>query len=146
MSALPSAETPAIVQGFAPSAANHAPRQTQMNVRMSASLKADGDAALAQAGYTPSAAVRALWAFAASHAAAPQEIASLLESTESTAKEATDSRIAHRLALIAEGPRAIESYRHRFNANASAFLNEDETYDDLIFDALTERMRERGTL
>lgn len=36
----------------------------QMNVRLDRSLKREGDAALAEAGYTPSQAVRAVWELA----------------------------------------------------------------------------------
>ena len=38
---------------------------TQMNVRLETSLKTQGDAALAHAGYSPSQAARKLWALAA---------------------------------------------------------------------------------
>ena len=130
----------------ATSAASRTSRQAQMNVRMDAALKASGDAALAQAGYTPSAAVRALWAFAATHATAPQEITSLLDSVESAAKDEADNRTAHRLALVEKGQRAIASFMHRFNAGAPVACSGYESDDDLLFEALTERMRERGTL
>ena len=52
-------------------------RQTQMNTRIDAELKAAGDAALAHLGYTPSAAVRGLWRFVVNHqddAAAVREV------------------------------------------------------------------------
>ena len=41
-----------------------AQRQSQVNARIDATLKATGDAGLAAAGYTPTQAVRALWALA----------------------------------------------------------------------------------
>ena len=44
-----------------------AARQTQMNTRIDAGLKAAGDAVLARLGYTPSAAVRGLWQFVVDH-------------------------------------------------------------------------------
>ena len=139
-------EMPIAAQETTPPGANRALRQTQMNVRMDAALKAGGDAALAQAGYSPSAAVRALWAFAAAHASAPQEISAFLESAESSAKDEASIRAAHRLALVDEGPRAITSFERRFSVNAPTAFDEHEDYDDLLFDALTERMYERGTL
>lgn len=138
-------ETPIAAQSEPP-AASRTSHQAQMNVRMDAALKASGDAALAQAGYTPSAAVRALWAFAATHATAPQEITSLLDSVESAAKDEADNRTAHRLALVEKGPRAIASFMQRFSAGAPVASNGHEADDDLLFEALTERMRERGTL
>ena len=129
-----------------PPVASRPSHQAQMNVRMDSALKASGDAALAQAGYTPSAAVRALWAFAATHATAPQEITSLLNSAESAAKDEADNRAAHRLALVEKGPRAIASFMHHFNAGVPVACNGYEADDDLLFEALTERMRERGAL
>ena len=47
--------------------ATSAARQTQMNMRIDAELKAAGDAALAHLSYTPSAAVRGLWRFVVDH-------------------------------------------------------------------------------
>lgn len=138
-------ETPIAAQSEPP-AASRTSHQTQMNVRMDSALKASGDAALAQAGYTPSAAVRALWAFAATHATTPQEITALLDSAESAAKDEADDRAAHRLALVEGGPHAIASFMQRFSAGAPVASNGHEADDDLLFEALTERMRERGTL
>ena len=43
----------------------------QMNTRIDAEVKERGDAVLAQAGYSSSQAVRAIWSFAASHAHEP---------------------------------------------------------------------------
>lgn len=140
------AEIPVVAQSTTPPVTNRASQQAQMNMRIDAALKAGGDAALAQAGYTPSAAVRALWEFAAAHAAAPQEISALLESAGASAKDTASNRAAHRLALVDEGPRAIASFKRRFNVSAPVALDKYEDYDDLLFDALTERMRERGTL
>lgn len=138
-------ETPIAAQSEPP-AASRTSHQAQMNVRMDSALKASGDAALAQAGYTPSAAVRALWAFAATHATAPQEITALLDSAESAAKDEADDRAAHRLALVEGGPHAIASFMQRFSAGAPVASNGHEADDDLLFEALTERMRERRTL
>ena len=138
-------ETPIAAQSEPP-AASRTSHQAQMNVRMDSALKASGDAALAQAGYTPSAAVRALWAFAATHATAPQEITALLDSAESAAKDEADNRAAHRLALVEGGSHAIASFMQRFSAGAPVASNGHEADDDLLFEALTERMRERGTL
>ena len=47
-----------------PAEAAPAQRQSQVNARIDAKLKATGDAGLAAAGYTPTQAVRALWALA----------------------------------------------------------------------------------
>ena len=142
----PSAGTSSAAQDLTPSHESRTTRQTQMNVRMDASQKADGDSAVAQAGYTPSSAVRALWAFAATHANTPQDITSLLESAESAAKNESISRITHRMALVEEGPRTVASFARQFKTHPSTSPERRASYDDLLFDALTKRMRERGTL
>lgn len=73
---------------------------TQMNLRIDAQVKDRGDAALAQAGYTPSRAVRAIWTFAADHAHDPHAIKALLRQAESECDPDRDERIeAKRRAL-----------------------------------------------
>ncbi len=51
----------------------------QMNVRLDRSLKREGDAALAEAGYTPSQAVRAVWELAVRLRNQPGRLRKLLE-------------------------------------------------------------------
>ena len=46
----------------------------QINTRVPAELKKQGDLALARAGFTPAQAVRALWEYAATHIHEPQAI------------------------------------------------------------------------
>lgn len=57
------AQSVATVMGEAGETAS-AQRQSQINARIDAQLKTTGDAGLAAAGYTPTQAVRALWALA----------------------------------------------------------------------------------
>ncbi|RNL48979.1 translation repressor RelB [Paraeggerthella hongkongensis] len=73
---------------------------TQMNLRIEAQIKERGDAALAEAGYTPSQAVRVIWAFAAEHANDPHAIKGLLRQAEAERGLECDERIeAKRRAL-----------------------------------------------
>lgn len=57
----------------------------QMNIRIDRTLKREGDAALAAAGFTPSQAVRAIWKIAVNLRDKPRNLADLLEG--STSKE-----------------------------------------------------------
>ena len=57
----------------------------QMNTRMDAGLKKQGDAVLAEMGYTPSQAVRALWRFAVNNKDRPQQIHQVLADGSDTA-------------------------------------------------------------
>lgn len=72
----------------------------QMNLRIDAQVKERGDAALAEAGYTPSQAVRAIWTFAAEHAHDPHAIKGLLRQAEAERDPGREERIeAKRRAL-----------------------------------------------
>lgn len=54
-------------------------RTSQVNARIEASLKHAGDAALANAGFTPTQAVRAVWQLAADNADSPEVIIKALD-------------------------------------------------------------------
>lgn len=56
---------------------------TQMNVRIGSSLKREGDAVLAEAGYTPSQAVRAVWELAVRLRNQPGRLREILEDAAS---------------------------------------------------------------
>lgn len=80
-------------------ATNAAPaaRQTQMNTRIDAELKAAGDAALARLGYTPSAAVRGLWRFVVDH---QDDAAAVREVIEPDAASALSDEASRKAAAI----------------------------------------------
>lgn len=80
-------------------AANAAPtaRQTQMNTRIDAELKAAGDAALAHLGYTSSAAVRGLWRFVVDH---QDDVAAVREVIEPDAVSALSDEASRKVAAI----------------------------------------------
>lgn len=61
---------------------NHKHRQSQVNARIDADLKEAGDAALAEVGYTPTQAVRALWTLAQRHRDDPAKIRAVLDGTD----------------------------------------------------------------
>ena len=70
----------------------------QMNTRIDAEVKERGDAVLAQAGYSSSQAVRAIWSFAASHAHEPLVVRQFLQQAEGggqdpSAKAAADAKL-----------------------------------------------------
>ena len=82
----------------------------QVNARMDSELKRSGDAALAKAGWTPTQAVRALWAFASKHATEPEKVASVFSSADDTVPEDIEraERIRRRRELVARGPKLME--------------------------------------
>ncbi len=51
---------------------------TQMNIRLDAALKENGDMVFSQAGYTPTQAVRLLWEFAQRNVGKPEQMRELL--------------------------------------------------------------------
>ena len=86
----------------------------QVNVRMDSELKHAGDAALAEAGWSPTQAVRALWTYAAQHKGEPDAVASVFSSDRapSSKTDEKDGRVAHRRDLAARGPKLMEeAYR-----------------------------------
>lgn len=74
----------------------------QMNVRMDSALKASGNAALAELGFTPSQAVRALWEFITLQGTLPPALMHLLRDSQagSAADDGTRGNISEGAALI----------------------------------------------
>lgn len=76
----------------------------QMNLRIDPTLKREGDEALAQAGYTPTQAVRALWDFAARHRNRPSEIREALSFGEANpSEEELDEEVKRKLEIVEYG-------------------------------------------
>ena len=75
---------------------------TQMNLRIDAQVKERGDTGLAQAGYSPSRAVRTLWEFAAAHVHDPRTVQDLLQQVEMRQDADEQSRIAAKMAVLDE--------------------------------------------
>lgn len=87
----------------------HAHRQAQVNARIDANLKAAGDAGLAAAGYTPTQAVRALWALAKRCQNDPQKLRAALDpDAEDVADELADRQ--RRCEAVQRGAEIVQSF------------------------------------
>lgn len=112
---------------------------TQMNTRIDSNLKVQGDAALAEFGYSPSAAVRLLWEYAARNRhskRAMDEVFGLLEDPH----ESKAQHDAHELgSWVARGPAIIEQCRVDLGLSASALRPWScKDMDHALADALEE--------
>lgn len=92
----------------------------QMNTRIPADLKEQGDRALENAGLTPSQAVRALWEFAAQHMYEPSAVRRALGEQQVKAKP--DAATQKRIDAYEKGRRIME------DAYRQAGLNPHKTY------------------
>lgn len=75
----------------------------QLNTRIEKELKHAGDAALKEAGYTPSQAIRALWKKVANSSDNPEAIRKLLSESPTKASPETDLSTNRKLQLLREG-------------------------------------------
>lgn len=76
----------------------------QVNARIDAELKREGDAALAAAGLTPTQAVRALWELAVQLKDAPGQLRAVLFPNEQQREQAArDKELQRKLKLAEEG-------------------------------------------
>lgn len=83
----------------------------QMNIRMDSTLKEQGDAVLAAAGFSPSQAVRALWKLALAYKDKPAQIASVLEPDNALQEEsAHEAERARKLALVSSWEEETEGF------------------------------------
>ncbi|MDM8271184.1 type II toxin-antitoxin system RelB/DinJ family antitoxin [Thermophilibacter provencensis] len=81
----------------------------QVNARIDAELKREGDAALAAAGLTPTQAVRALWELATHLKESPGQLrAALLPDERQREQAARDKEIQRKLKLVKEGASLME--------------------------------------
>ena len=121
------------------------PRMTQMNVRIDAETKKQGDRALERIGLSPSEAVRALWEFAARHANEPASLQPLLALLEEE-KDAISLEERQRN-LAEEGWALIDGFRE-VNQLVNTIPEDDDErmayYDRLREEAYWERLAERG--
>lgn len=115
----------------------------QINARIDASLKTAGDAALANAGFTPTKAIRALWQRFANLADRPEKIRELVaESRSELTPDERDER-DRKLALAREGATIVsQSLAARGITVPEGF--EGLPYEELREQTLLERLRERG--
>ena len=128
---------------------------TQMNIRIDGELKSEGDLSLAQAGFSPTQAVRLLWACARRTLGAPQGLRELLESLKTT--EPKKDAVSEERTDMAEAAwvRRIELYR-QFDIPAparaevsiaeldDALQAQVDTDKEALEDIYLERQLERG--
>ena len=105
----------------------------QINARIDASLKEAGDAALANAGFTPTQAIRAVWAMARKYASRPTELRERLLPDEAEQKRKEEEVERARLIKLAEeGPNIMK------NAYMSLGLPWPPPESDLPYEELKE--------
>ena len=116
---------------------------TQINTRISRSLKERGDEALGRAGYSPSQAIRNLWAFAANNAHNPRAIQTLFDAEDETERrEAEEERAQRREAMRKDLSIVADAYE-RLGIKPSDWTT-NASCDEMREYALLERLRERG--
>ena len=115
----------------------------QINARIDAGLKAAGDAALVNAGLTPTRTIRALWQRFANLADRPEKIRELVsESRSELTPDERDER-DRKLALAREGATIVlRSLAARGITVPEGF--EGLPYEELREQVLLERLHERG--
>ena len=121
--------------------------QAQINARIDADLKAAGDAGLAVAGYTPSQAVRILWALAAKYRDSPGQLRRALE--PDAAKPAEDERAERkrRLAAVRRATTLVEEFFREQGLEGAHDPMRDSMTDREYYDMLrSEHYREKGYL
>lgn len=111
----------------------------QMNTRIESGLKAQGDAALAEFGYSPSAAVRLLWGYAARNRLSKRAMDELIGLLEDP-REAKARESSHEPGSWAsKGPAIIEQCRIDLGLSANARdAWSCEDMDGALVDALEE--------
>lgn len=87
------------------------PKNSQVNARIDADLKREGDEGLAAAGLTPTQAVRAVWELAARHKDQPEKIiAALFPDKKEADEKARRAEYERKKKLIDDAPKIAERY------------------------------------
>lgn len=123
------------------------PRMAQMNVRIEADVKKQGDRAFERIGLTPSEVVRALWRYASGHAAEPEAMRQLMAELESGSTEYAEDEREQQRTLLEEGWALIDKFREEHGLVCTVPDDVDERmayYDQLREEAYWERLAERG--
>lgn len=127
---------------------NRDPKTAQMNIRIDAALKEQGDEALARIGYTPSQMVRTLWGYAARHTTDPGALAKMVEALEEKSQVEPDP-IEEKRRVLHEGWAMMDEFRKTWGLEANVPEDDDERmeyYERLREEAYFERLEERGLL
>lgn len=117
---------------------------TQINVRIERGLKDAGDAALLDAGITPSEAIRALWELAVRCKEAPGSLRDLLFPKTAEEEDEAARRRAEAVACAQAGQSIVVDARRTAGIPAEAVravasVGDDELYGEALFDRYGER-------
>lgn len=99
---------------------------TQMNIRIDAKTKEQGDAVFAEIGYTPTRVVRLLWEYAACMKSKPDEVEQLLKEAERTMDPAAEDERQRRIRVADEGLRIFPNFLATMGIQDAAPFKEDE--------------------
>lgn len=120
----------------------------QINARIDADLKASGDRALEQMGYSPTRIIRLLWSYVAGNwhnTDAMHELFDLLEDRkrDSSADHETELRVRH----AEEGSRIVANALANMGVSQHTLSTlADTPIDDLLEQAYAEKLGDRGLL
>ncbi|MDO4808166.1 MAG: hypothetical protein Q4A07_13070 [Coriobacteriales bacterium] len=117
----------------------------QMNVRLSRTLKAAGDAALAEAGITPTELIRELWEKISHGAADVMQVQELLTGQSSSNTVALSSESSSAADTLVRGRALFDAGLVELGIKGTALVQNGAMTDaETYAEALLERMRERG--
>lgn len=116
----------------------------QLNVRMDPLLKAAGDAGLADIGFSPSEAVRALWTLAARRGKDALQVKELLTTASSSTTEEDILEGSDVPDVLRRGWNIIPDGMAKLGITLTPRSDTPESYEEMLYDEYLERMRERG--
>ena len=116
----------------------------QLNVRMDPALKAAGDAGLADIGFSPSEAVRALWTLAARRGKDAMQVKRLLATASNTVAEETAVEEPDVPDVLRRGWNIVPEGMAKLGITLKPRSDTPESYEDMLYEEYLERMRERG--
>ena len=116
----------------------------QLNVRMDPLLKAAGDAGLADLGFSPSEAVRALWTLAARRGKDAMQVKKLLATASSTVVEETAAEEPDVPDVLRRGWNIVPDGMAKLGITLTPRNDTPESYEDMLYEEYLDRMRERG--
>ena len=116
----------------------------QLNVRMDPALKAAGDAGLADIGFSPSEAVRALWTLAARRGKDAMQVKKLLATASNTVAEEAVVEEPDVPDVLRRGWNIVPEGMAKLGITLKPRSDTPESYEDMLYEEYLERMRERG--
>ena len=116
----------------------------QLNVRTDPLLKAAGDAGLADIGFSPSEAVRALWTLAARRGKDAMQVKKLLATASNTVAEETAVEEPNVPDVLRRGWNIVPEGMAKLGITLKPRSDTPESYEDMLYEEYLERMRERG--